>query len=117
MLFNSLALENPSGSAGVAFVINKEKLDTNDITLTTLIPGRAVFLLVPRKNSDTLHLMNVYAPNDLAQHANFWAEVTACWSANHLPHPHMMTRDFNLVEDPIDRAPARCDSVPAVTAL
>jgi len=116
-LFNSPALENPSGSAGVTFVINKEKLDTNDITLTTLIPGRAVFLSVPRKNSDTLHLMNVYAPNDLAQHTNFWAEVTACWSANHLPHPHMMTGDFNLVEDPIDRAPARCDSVPAVTAL
>ena len=46
-LYNSPNPENPTGSAGVAFVINKEKLDTNGITLTTLIPGRAIFLSIP----------------------------------------------------------------------
>ena len=39
-LYNSPDPENPTGSAGVAFVINKEKLDMNGISLTTLIPGR-----------------------------------------------------------------------------
>ena len=46
-LYNSPDPENPTGSAGVAFVINKEKLDTNSISLMTLIPGRAIFLSIP----------------------------------------------------------------------
>ena len=61
--------------------------------------------------------MNIYAPNDLTQHADFWEEITTQWSNNHLPPPHMMTGDFNIVEDPLDRAPARTDSEGATAAL
>ena len=116
-LFNSPDLVNPSISAGVAFVINKEKLDSNDIKSTTLITGRAIFLSIPCKHGDTLHLINVYVPNDLAQHTHFWPEVVAQWSANDLPSPHIMTGNFNMVEDPLDRTPARNDSEPATVAL
>jgi len=116
-LFNSPDLENPTGSAGVAFAINKEKLDAENILVTPLIPGRAIFLSIPRKHGDTLHLINIYAPNDLTQHAHFWPEVVTRWSVNDLPSPHLMTGDFNIVEDPIDRAPARADNGPASAAL
>ena len=116
-VFNSPDPENPTGSAGMAFAINKEKLDADDIMLTTLIPGRAIFLLIPRKHGDTLYIMNIYAPNDLAQHPLFWSKVVDLWSTKHLPSPHMMTGDFNIVEDPIDWAPARADSGPATAAL
>ncbi|KIM64469.1 hypothetical protein SCLCIDRAFT_15235 [Scleroderma citrinum Foug A] len=81
------------------------------------ISRRAIFLSIPRKHGDTLHLINVYALNDLTQHAHFWAEVTTHWSANHLPHPHLLLGNFNMVEDPIDRVPARSDSEPVSTAL
>jgi len=116
-LFNSPALENPSGSAGVTFVINKEKLDPDNVTTTTLIPGRAIFITVPRKHGDPLHLINIYALNDLTQHEPFWVKVVESWSASNLPHPHLMTGDFNLVEDPIDRTPARSDNASATAAL
>ena len=116
-LFNSPDLENPTGSAGVAFAINKEKLDAENVLVTPLIPGRAIFLSIPRKHGDTLHLINIYAPNDLTQHAHFWPEVVTRWSVNDLPSPHLMTGDFNIVEDPIDRAPARADNGPASAAL
>ena len=90
-------------------MINKEKLDLNDIKLTTLIAGRVI--------GDTLHLINVYTPNDLAQHTHFWPEVVAQWSANDLPSPHIMTGNFNMVEDPLDQTPARNDSKPTTVAL
>ena len=116
-IYNSPDPDNPTGSAGVAFVINKEKVDTNGITMTTLIQGRAIFLSIPRKHEDNLYIVNVYAPNDLSHHADFWAEVTTQWLAKGLPPPHLMAGDFNLVEDPIDRAPARADNVAATAAL
>ena len=116
-LYNSPDPDNPTGSAGVAFVINKEKLNTNDIKLTTLIAGRAIFISIPQKHGDILHLLNIYVPNDLAQHSRFWPEVVAQWSANHLPPLHIMTGDFNIVEDPLDQTPARNDSESVTVAL
>lgn len=86
-------------------------------TLTTLILGRAVFLSIERQQGDSLHLINIYAPNAASQHPTFWTEVTEKWSAYNLLHPHLMMGDFNLVEDPLDRAPARLDSIPAITVL
>ena len=74
-IYNSPDLENLMGSAGVAFIINKQKIDTNDIVLMTLVTGRAIFLLIPCKHEDTLHFMNIYVPNDLAQHSQSWPEV------------------------------------------
>ena len=116
-IYNSPDPDNPTGSAGVAFVINKEKVDTSGITMTTLIQGRAIFLSVPRKHDNNLHIINIYAPNDLSHHVDFWAEVTAQWLAKRLPTPHLMMGDFNLVEDPLDRAPARADNIAATAAL
>jgi len=116
-LFNSPALENPSSSAGVAFVINKEKLNAKETTLTTLIPGRAVFLSVKRQRGDSLHLINIYALNAPHQHPTFWSDITTKWQENNLPCPHLVMGDFNLVEDPLDRSPVRPDNEPAITAL
>jgi len=44
MILNSGAPTSPTASAGVAFVLNKEKLDIKEATLKVLIPGRAIFL-------------------------------------------------------------------------
>ena len=85
--------------------------------MTTLIQGRAIFLSVPQKHDHNLHIINIYAPNDLSHHVDFWAEVTTQWLAKRLPTPHLMMGDFNLVEDPLDRAPARANNTAATAAL
>ena len=44
-------------------------------------------------------------------------QVTAQWLTKRLPKPHLMVGDFNMVEDPLDRAPARPDNNLATAAL
>ena len=73
-----------------------------NIKMTTLIPGRAIFLSIPQQYDETLHLINIYAPNNQSQHEQFWSQVSSQWLTKRLPSPHMMTSDSNMVEDPLD---------------
>ena len=116
-ILNSPGLNNPTASAGVAFVINKEVIDARDISFHTLIPGRAIYLSLKWQRNVDIRLVNVYAPNDQHQHPVFWSELERQWSALHLPKPDFMMGDFNLTEDNIDRAPARSDNENAIQAL
>ena len=116
-ILNSPGINNPTASAGVAFVINKEVIDAKDISFHTLIPGRAIFLSLKWQRDIDIRLINVYAPNDLHQHPNFWAELEHRWTALRLPKPDFMMGDFNLTEDNIDRAPPRADNENAILAL
>ena len=61
--------------------------------------------------------MNIYAPTDLRAHLEFWKELEEQWDHLNLPAPTLMLGNFNLTEDPLDRAPTRCDYELAVSAL
>ena len=96
---------------GVAFVLN-----TQNISMTTIILRRAVLSTLTWHQTSKVTLLNIYAPNDHESHSLFWNTIrTHILNTN--MRPDMMMGDFNLVKDPIDRAPARPDSEEAATAL
>lgn len=116
-VINSKDPFRPGNSAGVAFVLNKELLDTTNIETTEIIPGRALTIKIKRNNNSYLTLLNIYAPNNLTKHPEFWDLISKTWQDKNLPQPDLMLGDFNLTEDSLDRAPARQDNENAVNAL
>ncbi|KZT18157.1 DNase I-like protein, partial [Neolentinus lepideus HHB14362 ss-1] len=116
-VLNSPDPDRPTASAGVAFVINREIANINDLEFTEVIPGRAVLLSTKWHKSKRFSILNVYAPNEYTQHPDFWAKISAYWETHALPKPDFMMGDFNIVEDPIDRSPPHADPAPATNAL
>jgi len=109
--------DNPRSTAGVGFVINKQLIEPNEIELHELIPRRAATLRIKWLGSCAATILNVYAPNNRSEHANFWAKVITARRAKHLPIPDFTLGDFNVTEDAIDRMPPRIDDESAITTL
>ncbi|KAG1870925.1 Endonuclease/exonuclease/phosphatase [Suillus tomentosus] len=116
-ILNSRDEERPSTSAGVAFILNRELTNTDNIELKEIIPGRALALKTQWHNNDELNILNVYAPNDPTKHSDFWKQITDAWTERDARRLDIMLGDFNLTEDPLDRAPARTDNETAIEAL
>ncbi|KAH9854952.1 Endonuclease/exonuclease/phosphatase, partial [Lenzites betulinus] len=92
-------------AGGVAFVINKRRMNADACETTLLVPGRALMLKIPWTNGRVLTILNVYAPNASGENADFWKTLREL-----IPRkPDVMMGDFNVVEDGIDRLPARRD--------
>jgi len=109
--------KNPQATAGVGFVINRQLIEPDELELHKLIPGRAAVLRVKWLRSCTATILNVYAPNNRKEHANFWAKVTTTRRTKHLPVPDFTLGDFNITEDAIDRMPPRLDDQSVIAAL
>jgi len=116
-VMNSSNPDCPGSSAGIAFVLNKEITNTENATLQVIIPGRAAILSINWHNNKKLKILNIYAPNNLNEHKTFWDKIRTEWQHLNLESPDLMLGDFNLTEDPIDRAPARLDHEAAIDAL
>ena len=108
---------SPHSTAGVAFVINKKRIAPKQCVIHELIPGRALFLKIKWHKSETTSLVNVYAPTHRPSHPSFWTKLRDNHSALHLLNPDFLLGDFNVTEDPIDRAPVHPDDEAAVMAL
>ena len=117
LVLNSSDPDRPGCSAGVAFVLNKETINISTAQMSVLIPGRAITLKLTWHNDMTIRLINVYAPNDLSTHPNFWKKIHTNWQTTDTHTPDFLLGDFNITEDAIDRAPARMDNEPALEAL
>ncbi|TFK54348.1 hypothetical protein OE88DRAFT_1711212 [Heliocybe sulcata] len=117
LVINSPNPTNPTSSAGVAFVLNREVTSISDLQIREIIPGHALLLTTSWHNSTSLSVLNVYAPNDYHQQAAFWETLEDYWSTHTLPKPDFMMGDFNLVEDPIDHSPPRLDPQAPSAAL
>ncbi|KZT25978.1 DNase I-like protein, partial [Neolentinus lepideus HHB14362 ss-1] len=117
MVINSHDPDRPTASAGVAFILNREITDTAHTDTRVIIPGRAILLSTTWHTSERFTILNIYAPNDYAQHSEFWHKISAYWTDNNLPKPDFMVGDFNIVEDPIDRSPPHSDPILATAAL
>lgn len=117
LVLNSSDPDRPGCSAGVAFVLNKEKLDITTAKMNVLIPGRAISQSLNWHLNKNIRIANIYAPNNMTEHPPFWENVQHKWTSQHRLLPDLMMGDFNLTEDPIDRAPMRNDNENATQAL
>lgn len=102
--------ENATGARGVAFAINKRILDPDQITMETVVEGRAAILEFRWSSERKLRLMNVYAPNNAGRNADFWRCLKGKVRRGELERPTVIAGDFNMVEHPMDRLPARKDT-------
>ena len=116
-ILNSQDPDNPRASAGVAFVINKKLIAPKEIRLHELIKGRAIALNIKWRENEEAVLINVYAPNDKNTHTTFWNNLEAERRLRQIRRPDFMLGDFNITEDPIDRAPAHPDNLYATAAI
>ena len=117
LVINSQLEDNPRASAGAAFVLNKELIETNKLETHELIKGRAIAIKIQWKNDEETLLINVYAPNRRSEHRDFWQKLEDERLHKRLRKPDFILGDFNTTEEPIDRFPAKHDSQGAITAL
>jgi len=107
-IINSSDPAHPNAK-GVAIVINKYKLPWKEASHIEIEQGRALILTIPWHRKSKINILTVYAPNDYNENETFWKSIEDTWNNNTLPIPDMMLGDMNMVEDAIDRLPARRD--------
>jgi exonuclease III len=116
-VINSKLPTNLRTSAGVAFVINRTLVAPKDLVTVELIAGRALAIKFKWHEDKEIVIINVYAPNNRNDHQEFWEQLDSKRRTKGLRHPNFLLGDFNVTEDPIDRAPAHLDDVNAIAAL
>ncbi|KAH9843022.1 Endonuclease/exonuclease/phosphatase, partial [Rhodofomes roseus] len=115
-VFNSESA-NSTGAQGVAFALNREIVDTCGIETEDIVPGRALLLRMRWHADRSLTVLNVYAPNGHTENAAFWTTLRDHFLRANTKKPDIVLGDFNLVEEAIDRLPAREDPSAAVKCL
>ncbi|KAF9552434.1 DNase I-like protein, partial [Agrocybe pediades] len=106
-----------TAAKGVAVIINKSLLPWKEAKQDILVPGRASLITIPWHSDEKLRILAVYAPNRTEDNKNFWDDLVKLWETRRLPKPDILLGDMNIVEDPIDRLPARKDPDSAVESL
>ncbi len=109
--------ENPSAARGVAIVVNKRLVNTEEANCQVVVPGRALHLTVKWSRQSSIVILAIYAPNDPQQNENFWNTIQNKMREKGLARPGILMGDFNIVESPMDRHPPRPDQANAVEAL
>lgn len=108
----------PTAAKGVAFVLNKKLVaEGTQVEVITNIPGRAMTMTMPWGAQNKLRIANVYAPNSASENAVFWADLEIGEGVKRLKDIDVLMGDFNVVEQPLDRIPARPDPENATQAL
>ena len=102
---------------GVAFLISKRSIKTEDITTKMLVPGRALMVTIPWNGDSTVTILNVYAPNIPGEAREFWRNVRDGVRFAAPQKPDIMLGDFNPVEDALDWIPSSTDDHRLTTLL
>ena len=116
-IFSSSDSENPRGSAGVAFLINKALLAPISVKTHVLKQGRAIMMRIKWSDNNEVTIVNIYAPNNVREQPTFWAQIDLERRAKNLPKPEFVLGDFNLTEEPLDRSPPVMNNRQAIDAL
>ena len=74
------------------------------MSLHILILGRAITLTTKWHQNKTITLTNIYIPNNHMEHSSFWEKIQTKLDHANLQLDILMG-DFNIVNNPIDRAP------------
>lgn len=107
----------PRTKSGVAIAINKALIPVKDIRHHVLVPGHAIMAQLKWPDSNTLSIINIYAPVKKNEQPDFWAAVETERREKHLPQPDFLLGNFNLTEDALDRAPPKYDNRQAANTL
>ncbi|KAJ7643166.1 Endonuclease/exonuclease/phosphatase, partial [Mycena polygramma] len=108
----------PRARAGVAFILNKNMVQTDNIKTREIIPGRAMILELKNADGSPLSILGVYGPNPPADNAAFWREIKQYYVTHrNVRRPDLMGGDTNVVESGLDRLPSHTDNHNAVEAL
>ncbi|EIW62622.1 DNase I-like protein, partial [Trametes versicolor FP-101664 SS1] len=102
-----------TGACGVAFALNKRYVEPEKCTFKVVVEGRAIILTMPWATERTLRVLNVYGPNIPTLNAEFWKDLRQADTGV----VDMLLGDFNVVEDGVDRIPAKQDPTQATDAL
>ncbi|KIJ93783.1 hypothetical protein K443DRAFT_125470 [Laccaria amethystina LaAM-08-1] len=102
---------------GVAFVINKDLIGDALWHHTELIPGRMSRLQIITKDENGLDLINLYAPNNDKEKAEFFGQVHEIMTGLEDLADPIILGDFNFVEEPMDRIPAHEDDKKVVESF
>ena len=112
--------EDPAtaNAKGLAFVINKDLLCTDNIQSWEIVAGRAMVIELEGRGNKKIRVLGVYAPNAPAENAAFWKQIREFFQNNPaIPKPDYMAGDMNMVEDDIDRLPCRPDPEETTTEM
>ncbi|KAI0706715.1 Endonuclease/exonuclease/phosphatase, partial [Cerioporus squamosus] len=107
----------PTAARGVAFAVNLRVCSADRLEFIERVPGRALELKLTRRRGTRMSLLNVYAPNVATDNKVFWDELRLAYDGSRTGKPDVLLGDFNVVEEALDRAPARADDERAVMAL
>ena len=118
-ILHSADLDNPTRKGGVAIVLNKRFVPTDNtaVSATEIIEGRALLLNLKISEQRKIKILVVYAPNDSGSNRDFWIRLKAFFEQNPTKKPDILAGDFNMVEDAIDRLPAHSDQEDTAEAL
>jgi exonuclease III len=108
---------SPRSTAGVVFVLNKKRIAIKEWMAHELIPRKALLLKLKWHETESTTLVNIYTPTHKPSHPTFWNNIRTKHTAKRLQIPDFMLGDFNVTEDPIDRAPNHPDNQAAMAAL
>ena len=95
--------KSPTRKGGVAIILNKRFVPTEDraIKTTEIIRGRALMLSLKLKEQQMLKVLVIYAPNEPGKNWDFRKDLNNFFEQN----PNKKPGDFNMVEDTIDPHP------------
>jgi len=102
---------------GIAVIINKKLIKTDNVTETEIVPGRAIELAIPWHDTQTIKILAIYAPNVPREIKEFWNKIQNRINNDTTLRPDIIMGDFNLVEDAINRLPSKQDDTQATESL
>jgi hypothetical protein len=107
-----------ANAKGVAIVLNKNMIKTDNIKATEIVPSRALLLEMENIDGMPVSILGVYAPNAPGENGAIWT-VIKDWFIAHprARRPELMRGDTNVVEDALDRLLAHPDGNAPVAAL
>ncbi|KAJ7280978.1 hypothetical protein C8J57DRAFT_1220252 [Mycena rebaudengoi] len=92
-----------ANAAGIAFVLNKRLVKTDNLVTREVVPGRALILEMLHADGTELSILGVYAPNLPSENEKFWKDIKAWYIAHpRIRCPDILGGDTNIVEDPVD---------------
>jgi exonuclease III len=113
-IIHSANPDNPTSTAGVAFLLNRKFIDVEHTRMYEMEPARALMICVPWHKGQTLTVLNIYASNTPRERNEMWARLWVKWKDNpNLPLPDIVLGDWNFVEDARDRLSGGKTIVPA----
>jgi hypothetical protein len=74
-------LEAPTTRAGLAFALNWNTIEMDNITTTVIVPRRAMILKMKNVDGSDLSILGVYTPNRPYQNAAFWRDIKVWYVA------------------------------------